>query len=207
MFAGTVTPDVGCYAYARSFNPTTRALGALLAALEGTEAGYATASGLSAIAAVVLNLCDTGDAIVSASTIYGGTFALFHDFLPRKCGITTVFVDAADTAAAAAVLASRENLAGKVYELAGDSAFTLAEYAAEIAKQSGKPVVYKDLPEADYKAALKSVGLPEAFAGLLAESSAQSAKESLYETGKQLSGLIGRPTTPLSQSIAAALAS
>jgi NAD(P)H dehydrogenase (quinone) len=46
------------------------------------------------------------------------------------------------------------NQAGKVYELAGDNAYTLTEYAAEIARQSGKPVVYKDLPAADYKAAL-----------------------------------------------------
>ena len=59
-------------------------------------------------------------------------------------------------AAAAAVLASPANQAGKVYELAGDAAYTLAEYAAEIARQSGRPVVYKDLPEADYKAALQA---------------------------------------------------
>jgi len=109
-------------------------------------------------------------------------------------------------AAAAAVLASRENQAGKIYELAGDSAFTLSDYAAEIAKQSGKPIVYKDLPEADYKAVLQSVGLPEAFAGLLAESDTKAANDSLYDESRQLSRLIGRPTTTLAQSVSAALA-
>lgn len=109
-------------------------------------------------------------------------------------------------AAAAAVLASRENQAGKIYELAGDSAFTLSEYAAEIAKQSGKPVVYKDLPEADYKAVLQSVGLPEVFAGLLAESDTKAANDSLYDESRQLSRLIGRPTITLAQSVSAALA-
>lgn len=109
-------------------------------------------------------------------------------------------------AAAAAVLASRQSQAGKVYELAGDSAFTLAEYAAEIARQSGKPVVYNDLGEAGYKAALQGIGLPEVFADLYAESDAKAAKGALYDESRQLSALIGRPTTPLAQSVAAALA-
>lgn len=109
-------------------------------------------------------------------------------------------------AAAAAVLTSRENQAGKIYELAGDSGYTLAEFAAEIARRSGKPVVYKDLSESDYAAALQSVGLPEAFAALLAESDAKAAKGSLYDESKQLSRLIGYPTTPMAQTVAAALA-
>jgi NAD(P)H dehydrogenase (quinone) len=109
-------------------------------------------------------------------------------------------------AAAAAVLASRESQAGKVYELAGDDAFTLADYAAEIARQSAKAVVYKDLPEADYKAALLTIGLPEAFAQLIAESDAKAAKGSLFDDSRQLSRLIGRPTTTMTQSVAAALA-
>lgn len=108
-------------------------------------------------------------------------------------------------AAAASVLASREKQAGKIYELAGDSPFTMSEYAAEITKQSRKPVVYKDLSEADYKAALLAAGLPEAFAGLLAESDAKAAKDSLYDDSRQLSRLIGRPTTPLAQSVKTAL--
>ncbi|MGY3605180.1 MULTISPECIES: SDR family oxidoreductase [unclassified Bradyrhizobium] len=109
-------------------------------------------------------------------------------------------------AAAAAVLASRDNQAGQIYELAGDNGCTLADYAAEIARQSGKPVVYRDLPEADYKAALVSIGLPEAFAALLADSDAKAANGALYDASRQLSALVGRPTTPLAESVSAALA-
>ncbi|RZN16579.1 SDR family oxidoreductase [Bradyrhizobium sp. Leo121] len=109
-------------------------------------------------------------------------------------------------AAAAAVLASRDNQAGQIYELAGDNGYALADYAAEIARQSGKPVVYKDLPEVDYKAALVSIGLPEAFAALLADSDAKAANGALYDASRQLSALIGRPTTPLAESVSAALA-
>ncbi|MDI4236059.1 SDR family oxidoreductase [Bradyrhizobium sp. Arg237L] len=109
-------------------------------------------------------------------------------------------------AAAAAVLASPDNQAGQIYELAGDNGYTLADYAAEIARQSGKPVVYKDLPEADYKAALVSIGLPEAFAALLADSDAKAANGALYDASRQLSALIGHPTTPIAESVSAALA-
>jgi NAD(P)H dehydrogenase (quinone) len=108
-------------------------------------------------------------------------------------------------AAAAAVLTSREQQAGRIYELAGDDAFTLAEFAAEIARQSGNRVVYKDLPEAGYKAALQGFGLPEVVAGVIAEGDAKAAKGALYETGKQLSALIARPTTTMARSVAAAL--
>jgi len=114
----------------------------------------------------------------------------------------------ADYAAAAAVVLASDarGQAGKVYELAGDDAYTLAQLATEIAKQSGKPVVYKDLPEHDYSAALQGIGLPVAFADLYAESDAKAADGALYDGGRQLSRLIGRPTTPVAASIARALA-
>jgi NAD(P)H dehydrogenase (quinone) len=111
----------------------------------------------------------------------------------------------ADYAAAAAAVLVREGQAGKVYELAGDTAFTLTELAAEIAKQSGKPVAYVDMPQADYAAALVKVGLPEGFAALLADSDAAAANGGLFDAGKQLSQLIGRGTTPISNVITAAL--
>lgn len=113
-----------------------------------------------------------------------------------------------DYAEAAAVVMADDvaRYAGKVYELAGDQAYTLADFAAEIARQSAKPVRYQDLSEADYKAALIGVGLPEGFAALLAESDAKAAKGSLFESGQTLSQLIGRPTTPLSETVAVALA-
>jgi NAD(P)H dehydrogenase (quinone) len=112
----------------------------------------------------------------------------------------------ADYAAAAVAVLTGDAQAGKVYELAGDTGFTLADYAAEIAAQSGKPVVYRDLPEADYAAALRAIGLPAFFADLLAESDAKAAAGSLEDDGRQLSALIGRPTTPLADTVRAALA-
>ena len=111
----------------------------------------------------------------------------------------------ADYAAAAAAVLTRDWQAGKVYELAGDAAFTLTELAAEIAAQSGKPVAYVDMPQADYAAALVKVGLPEGFAALLADSDAAAANGGLFDDGRQLSQLIGRSTTPISSVIAAAL--
>ena len=107
--------------------------------------------------------------------------------------------------AAAVVLTAAEDQAGKVYELAGDESYTLKEFAAQIAEQSGKPVIYTDLPEADYKGALLQAGLPEFVAELLANSDTAAAKGALFDDSRQLSRLIGRPTTPLTSSIAEAL--
>ena len=107
-------------------------------------------------------------------------------------------------AAAAAVLMAKQPKA--IYELAGDQGFTLAEYAAEVARQSGKAIVYKDMPQANFQAALVSVGVPEGFAGLLADSDAGAAKGALEDNGRQLSALIGRPTTSLLDAVKAALA-
>ncbi|MCD0279793.1 SDR family oxidoreductase [Xanthomonas melonis] len=109
-------------------------------------------------------------------------------------------------AAAAAVLASDAPQAGQIYELAGDTAFTMAEYAAEVSRQAGTPIAYHDLPEADYAAALVQVGLPAGFAQVLAQCSASSRGGSLFDDSRTLSRLIGRPTTPLRDTVAAALA-
>ena len=100
IFQGNLGPDVGgCYLYGRHFNPTVYVLGRQIAAYEGAQAGYCTASGLSAIAATVMQLCDTGDHVVASRTVYGGTFALLHDYLPAKTAVTTTFVDVSDLAA------------------------------------------------------------------------------------------------------------
>lgn len=107
--------------------------------------------------------------------------------------------------AAALVLTATEDQAGKVYELAGDESYTLADLAAELSKQSGKQVPYTDLPQADFKAALIQAGLPEFVAELLSDSDAAAAKGALFDDGKQLSRLIGRPTTPLKRTIATTL--
>ncbi|WP_312458163.1 SDR family oxidoreductase [Pseudescherichia sp.] len=109
----------------------------------------------------------------------------------------------ADYAAAAAKVISSEGHAGKVYELAGDEAWTLSELAAELSKQSGKPVEYQNLSAADFAEALKGAGLPEAFANLLADSDVGAAKGGLFDDSRTLSKLIGRPTTPIHDSIRA----
>lgn len=111
----------------------------------------------------------------------------------------------ADYAAAAAQVMLLENQAGKIYELAGDRGWTLAELAAEVARQSGKNIVYQNLPEADFKAALLGAGLPEGLAAMLANSDTGASKGGLFDDGHQLSQLIGRPTTPLEESVRAAL--
>lgn len=101
-----------------------------------------------------------------------------------------------DFAEATAVVLTTEGHENKIYELAGDEAYTLTEFAAEVSKQSGKNIPYKNLSEAEYTATLVEVGLPEAFAKILADSDAKAAKGSLYSEDKTLSTLIGRPTTP-----------
>jgi NAD(P)H dehydrogenase (quinone) len=110
--------------------------------------------------------------------------------------------------AAVAVLTAKDDAQSRrVYELAGDQAFTFGEFAAEVAKQSGKPVTYQDLPEAEYKALLVKAGLPEPIATMLASADAGIAKGALFDDGRQLHLLIGRATAPISATIAAALAS
>ncbi|SBS30863.1 Quinone oxidoreductase 2 [Marinomonas aquimarina] len=111
----------------------------------------------------------------------------------------------ADYAEAAAVAVTSEDQAGKVYELAGDDAFTLAQYAAYLAEISGKNVVYQDLPEAEYAKVLVEVGLPEGFASILADSDVGASKGGLFDDSHTLSKLIGRPTTPIQDSIKQAL--
>jgi methionine-gamma-lyase len=111
LFQGKVGPEAGgYYLYGRHYNPTVYVLGRQLAALEGTEAGYCTSSGMSAIAATVLQCCDAGDHLVASDTLYGGTFALLNDFLPRKAGIETTFAPVTDFEAIEAAFTPRTRL-------------------------------------------------------------------------------------------------
>ncbi|QDK18995.1 SDR family oxidoreductase [Leclercia adecarboxylata] len=107
----------------------------------------------------------------------------------------------ADYAAAAARVISEEGHAGKVYELAGDQAWTLSDLAAELSRQSGKNVAYQDLSEADFAAALKGVGLPAGLADMLADSDVGASKGGLFDDSHTLRALLGRPTTPLAESV------
>ena len=111
-----------------------------------------------------------------------------------------------DYAEAIAVTALDAGHAGKVYELAGDEGYTLAELAAEVARQSGKPVGFVNLPQADYAKALEGFGLPAGFAAVLADSDARAGEGALFDDSRTLSRLIGRATTPMSATVRDALA-
>ncbi|ELY3545434.1 SDR family oxidoreductase [Cronobacter turicensis] len=106
-----------------------------------------------------------------------------------------------DYAEAAAKVLTLDNQAGRVYELAGDNAWTLRDLTALLSKETGKTVAYQNLSEADFAAALAGAGLPEGFAKLLADSDIGASKGGLFDDSRQLSALIGRPTTSLETSL------
>lgn len=111
----------------------------------------------------------------------------------------------ADYALAAARVISEERHIGKVYELAGDEAWTLEQLAKELTKQSGKQVIYNNLSQADFVAALKTAGLPDKLSNMLADSDIGASKGGLFDDSHTLSKLIGRRTTTLAESIKAIL--
>ncbi|WP_426346580.1 SDR family oxidoreductase [Cronobacter universalis] len=106
-----------------------------------------------------------------------------------------------DYAEAAAKVLTLDNQAGRVYELAGDHAWTLRDLTALLSKETGKTVAYQNLSEADFAAALTGAGLPEGFAKLLADSDIGASKGGLFDDSRQLSALLGRPTTSLEASL------
>lgn len=112
--------------------------------------------------------------------------------------------DYAEAAVAALVGEGHE---GRTYELAGDDSYTLADLAAEISKQTGKEIPYRDLPQADFASTLASFGVPEPFNQIVAGWDVAVSHGALFDEGHELSRLIGRPTIPLSQSVADALRS
>ncbi len=111
----------------------------------------------------------------------------------------------ADFAEADVVALTADNQAGKVYELAGDTAYTLGELATELSRQSGKNIGYVNMPETEYRNVLVKAGFPEPVAAMLADSETGVSKGGLFDDSHQLSQLIGRPTTPLATAVAAAI--
>jgi NAD(P)H dehydrogenase (quinone) len=141
---------------------------------------------------------------------YTGTLAaaLEHGAILSSAGDAKLSTAArADYAEAIAVAALDPAHAGKVYELAGDSAYTLADLAAEVSRQAGRPVAYLPLSEADYAKALEGFGLPAGFAAALSQCDAVAGSAAaLFDDSRSLSKLIGRPTTAMADSVRAALA-
>jgi len=110
----------------------------------------------------------------------------------------------ADLAAGAAA-ALLNGKGGETYELAGDESFTMSEFAQEVSRQSGRQVEYVNQSEGDYAKTLEGAGLPPPVATMLAGTSALSGEGELYDDSRSLSRLSGRPTTPIRDTIAAAL--
>ena len=130
----------GCYLYSRHSSPSNLYLGEALAALEGTESANVTASGMGAITAVILQLCNAGDHIISSRTIYGGTYAFMKNFL-IKFGIKTTFLDITDLNAVAEAITPTtkmiycESISNPLLEVADISALS------RIAKKNELPLV------------------------------------------------------------------
>ncbi|MFF9841064.1 NmrA family NAD(P)-binding protein [Streptomyces sp. NPDC013740] len=110
-------------------------------------------------------------------------------------------------AAAAAVLTGpAEEHLNRAYELSGDVSWSLAEYAAEVARQSGREIAYTNLPAAAHLEVLTGAGVPRQFAEILVDVDRAVEHGALAARGDDLSRLIGRPTTPIAETIAEALA-
>ena len=112
----------------------------------------------------------------------------------------------ADYAHAAAAVLVADDQAGKVYELGGDEAFSMADLAAEISAATGRTISYNDLPAEEYAGLLTGVGVPGAFAEILADSDLGIARGDLLVSSGDLRRLIGRPTTSLGQAVRSAAA-
>ncbi|WP_372775109.1 SDR family oxidoreductase [Mangrovibacterium sp.] len=110
-----------------------------------------------------------------------------------------------DYAEAAAVVLLSDNYKGKVFELAGDNAYTLSELAAELSNQTGKDLPYRNLQEEEYAKILESFNIPSSFAHAIASWDVSASKGDLFDDSRELSKLIGRPTTPMATSVKSAL--
>lgn len=99
----------GCYLYSRHWNPMNKYLSNALAKMEGTESASVTGSGMAAITNVILQICSSGDEIVSSRTIYGGTYAFFKNFLP-KFGIKVTFVDSTNITKVRAAITNKTKI-------------------------------------------------------------------------------------------------
>jgi NAD(P)H dehydrogenase (quinone) len=111
----------------------------------------------------------------------------------------------ADYAEAAAVVLTTEGHTGKVYELAGDEAFTLAELAATVSAAAGKPIAYTDLPVEKFAEALAGAGVPAEVGPFVANADLGLRRGEMFTDSGDLARLLGRPATSRAEAIAAAL--
>ncbi|MGC9379548.1 SDR family oxidoreductase [Streptomyces sp. MH13] len=111
----------------------------------------------------------------------------------------------ADYAAAAVAVLTGDGHENRSYELGGDEAWSFAEYAAELSRQTGKEIVYSPVSTEAYTGILTGAGLPGPLASVLAGVDAAIERGELVVSTGDLSRLTGRPTTPLAEAVAAAL--
>ncbi len=110
-----------------------------------------------------------------------------------------------DLGEALAIVAADEGHKNAVYELGGDVPFTMSQMAAEIAQQASKPVAYNDMPAEAYHGLLSSLGLPEGLVMAIVDGDVHARDGWLATEAKDLSKLLGRPTTPLATAVKSAL--
>ncbi len=130
----------GCYLYSRHSSPSNLYLGEAMAQLEGTESANVYASGMGAITAVILQLCDSGDHIMCSRTIYGGTYAFLKNFV-KKFNIEVSFVDITNLDIVKEAITSKTKM---IYcEAVSNPLLEIADIAslAKLAKKHDMPLV------------------------------------------------------------------
>lgn len=151
---------------------------------------YINASGLPAVILrngwYTENYTQSLDGILQAGAVFGA--AKDGEFYTAPRG------DYAE--AAARVLLEPDEHLGQTYELAGDTSFTLTEFAAEISKLTSRDIAYNNMTMQDLQKHLEEVGLPAGFAAALADSEHYAAEGYLVDKSGALSGLLGRATMP-----------
>jgi NAD(P)H dehydrogenase (quinone) len=133
--------------------------------------------------------------------------SLAHGMMVGSAGEARIsWASRQDFADAASAVLTGGGHAGNTYELAGDTSYTMTDLAAEAMRQSGKPLIYRNLPEQEHAGVYASFGLPPPVAAMLAEVEARGVSTGvLHDDGRVLSTLTGRPTLPLEQAVAEAL--
>ena len=166
--------------YTRIMNPTQSVFEARVAALEGGAAALATASGSSAVTYAVLNLTYAGDNIVSVSTLYGGTYALFAHTLPQF-GVNVRFVDPDDPEALAAAVDDRTKAV--FVETVGNPKINVVDIAAwaDAAHAHGLPLIVDNTAPTPYLARVFDHG---------ADVSVHSATKYIGGHGTSIGGVI-----------------
>lgn len=143
----------GCFLYSRHWNPTNKFLAEALARMEDGESAQVMASGMGAISTTLLALCSQGDEIVCGRNIYGGTYALLKNLLPRF-GVTARFVDMTDLAAVRAAIGPRtrvvyaESVSNPLLEVADLPALAAAAHekgAALVVDNTFSPMILSPL--------------------------------------------------------------